>query len=58
MPYYDITNLVTVTKMDMIDEMPCSYDTLRYYCGENTAPSLSQTCAKVSAAPEFDYPIS
>jgi hypothetical protein len=57
MPYYDITNLVTVTKTDTIDEMCCSYDTLRNNRCENTAPSLSQTCAKISAAPEFDYPI-
>jgi hypothetical protein len=29
MPYYDVANLVTVTKTNMIDEMPCSYETLR-----------------------------
>ena len=29
MPYYKVTNLVTVTKMNMIDEMPCAYGTLR-----------------------------
>jgi len=27
-------------------------------CCENTAPSLLQTCAEVSAPPKFDYPIS
>jgi len=29
MPYYDVANLVSVTKMNMIDEMPCGYGTLR-----------------------------
>jgi len=28
MPYYDVANLVTVTKTNMIDEMPCGYGTL------------------------------
>jgi hypothetical protein len=29
MPYYDVANLVTVTKTNMIDVMPCGYGTLR-----------------------------
>ena len=29
MPYYDVANLVTVTKTNIIDEMPCGYGTLR-----------------------------
>jgi hypothetical protein len=29
MPYYDVANLVTVTKTNMTDEMPCGYGTLR-----------------------------
>jgi len=29
MPYYDVVNLVTVTKINMIDVMPCGYGTLR-----------------------------
>ena len=29
MPYYDVANLVTVPKNNMIDEMPCGYGTLR-----------------------------
>jgi hypothetical protein len=29
MPYYDVANLVTVTKSNMVDEMPCGYGTLR-----------------------------
>ena len=28
MPYYEVTNLVTVTKMNMIDETPCAYGPL------------------------------
>ena len=29
MPYYEVANLVTITKTNMIDEMPCAYGTLR-----------------------------
>jgi len=29
MPYHDVVNLVTVTKMNMIAETPCSYGNLR-----------------------------
>jgi len=29
MPYYEVVNLGTVTKTNMIDEMPCAYGTLR-----------------------------
>jgi len=28
MPYYEVANIVTVTKTNMIDEMPCAYGTL------------------------------
>jgi len=28
MPYYEVANLVTVTKTNMIEEMPCAYGTL------------------------------
>jgi hypothetical protein len=28
MPYYEVANLVTVTKMNMINQMPCTYGTL------------------------------
>jgi hypothetical protein len=54
MPYHDVMNLMTVAKMNMIDEMTCGYRTLRNYCCENMAPSLLQTFAKVSVAPKFD----
>ena len=29
MPYYDVANLVTLTKTNLIHEMPCGYGTLR-----------------------------
>jgi hypothetical protein len=29
MPYYDIVNLGTIRKTNIIDEMPCGYGTLR-----------------------------
>jgi hypothetical protein len=29
MPYYDVGNLVTVTKTNLIQETPCGYGTLR-----------------------------
>jgi hypothetical protein len=29
MPYNDVTNLVMITKMKMIDDMACGYGTLR-----------------------------
>jgi hypothetical protein len=29
MPYYNVANLVTVTKTNMIDEMPCGFGTFR-----------------------------
>ena len=33
MPYYDVANLVTLTRTNMIDEMPCAYGTLRVVSG-------------------------
>jgi len=33
MPYYEVANLVTVTKTNMIDEMPWAYGTLRVASG-------------------------
>jgi hypothetical protein len=29
MPDYDVANFLTVTKMNMIDDMPCTYGTVR-----------------------------
>jgi len=33
MPYDEVANLVTVTKTNTIDEMPCAYGTLRVASG-------------------------
>jgi len=33
MPYYEVANLVTVTKTNMIDEMHCAYGNLRVASG-------------------------
>jgi hypothetical protein len=30
MPYYEEANLVTITKTNMMDDMPCAYETLRH----------------------------
>ena len=69
MPWYDVAHRVTVTKTNMIDEMPCGYGTLQNHWCENMAPSplqslcrglsssrsLPQTCTEVSTAPQCDY---
>ena len=33
MPYYEVANVVTVTKTNIIDEMPCAYGTLHVASG-------------------------
>jgi len=33
MPYYEVVNLVTVRKTNMIDQMPCAYGTLHVASG-------------------------
>jgi len=48
MPYYEVANLVTVTKTNMIDEMPCAYGTLR-----TTALRIRHQVSR-RAAPKFD----
>ena len=49
MPYYDVANIVTVTKTNIIDEMPCDYGTLR-------ATGVSRrACAEVSVALEVSH---
>ena len=56
MPYYDVSNLVTVTETNMIDKMPCCDRTLRT-TGVRLQHQVScRACAAVSAAPKFDYP--
>jgi hypothetical protein len=56
MPYYDVVNLVTVTKTEMIYEMPYSYGTIRS-AGVRIRHQVSHSaCADVSVAPILDYP--
>jgi len=33
MPYYEVANLVTVTKTNMIDKIRCAYGTVRVASG-------------------------
>jgi len=52
MPYYNVANLGTVTKTNMIDEMPCGYGTL-IVTGVRIWHQVSRkACAEVSAALE------
>ena len=50
MPYYDVANLVTVSKMNMIRSNALWL--CNNHCGANTASSLPQSCAAASAALE------
>jgi len=52
MPYYDVANLVTVTKTNMIDEMPCGYGTPRTTGVRIWHQVSHRGCAEVSAALE------
>jgi hypothetical protein len=68
MTYYDVANLVTVTKTNMIRRNALWL--CKNNCCEITAPSLPQcsclgssqclteSCAEVTGAPKFDYRIS
>jgi hypothetical protein len=58
MAYYDLTILVTITTMNMVEEMCCGYGTISNHCCEKTAQCLQQTSEKVSAASKCDYSIS
>jgi hypothetical protein len=53
MPYYDVAKLVTVTKTNMINEIPCDYGTLRTTGGGIWHQVTHSACAEVSAAPEI-----
>jgi hypothetical protein len=52
MPYYDVANLVTATKTNMIDEMPCGCGTLRTTGVRIWHQVSRRACAEVSAALE------
>jgi len=53
MPYYDVANLVTVTKMNMIRRNAMWL--CKNHFGEFMASSLPQSCAAVLAAPEVSH---
>jgi len=53
MPYYDVANLVTVTKMNMIRRNALWL--CKNHCCENTASRLPQSWAAVSAALEVSH---
>ena len=53
MPYNDVANLVTVTKMNMIRRNALWL--CQNHCSKNTATSLPQSCAAVSAALEVSH---
>jgi len=55
MPYYDVANLVTVTKTNMIDEMPCGYGTLRTTGVRIWHQVSCRACAEVPAALEVSH---
>jgi len=52
MPYYDVANLVNVTKTNMIDEMPSGYRPLRTTGVRIWRQVFRRPCAEISAAPE------
>jgi hypothetical protein len=57
MPYYDVANLVTVTRTNLMYEMPCSYGSLRltavriWLYVSRTAAHKSQAALEVSHRP-------
>ena len=58
MPYYDVANRVTVTKMNMIEEMPYGYGSLRI-TALRIRHQVSRRPAQSSLLiQKFDYPIS
>jgi hypothetical protein len=64
MPYYDVADLVSPTKTNLIHEMPCGYGNLRttavrirHYISRRAA-QRSQAAVEVSQAAKFDYSIS
>jgi len=52
MQYYDVANLVTVTKTNMIDKIPCGCGMLRTTGVRIWHHVSSRACAEVSAALE------
>jgi hypothetical protein len=52
MPYYDVANIVSVTKTNMIKEMPCGYETLKTTSVKIWHQVSRRGCAAVSAGLE------
>jgi len=50
MPYYDVANLVTVTKTNMINEIPCGCRTLRTGAVKIWREVACRACVDISAA--------
>jgi len=55
MPYYDVANLVIVTKMNIIDGMPCGCGTLRTTGVKIWHQISGSTWDEVSASPDVCY---
>jgi len=55
MPYYDVANLVTITKTNMFNEMPCGYGTLGTPGGRIRHQLSRRACAEVVAAFEVSH---
>jgi len=53
MPCYDVANLVTVTRMNMVRRNALWL--CENHCCENTASSVPKSCAAVSAALELSH---
>jgi len=55
MPYYDVANLGTLTKTNMINEMPCGYRTLRTAGVTIWHQDFCRVCAEVPADSEVSH---
>jgi hypothetical protein len=55
MPYCNVANLVTVTETNMIDEIPCSYGTLRTTQVRIRHQVSRCACAEVLLAAKFNF---
>jgi len=50
MPFHDVANVVSVTKTNMINEMPCAYETLKTTGVKIWHQVSRRACAAVSVA--------
>jgi hypothetical protein len=58
MPYYDEAHLVTVTKTNMIDEIPCGYGTLRSTTVRIRHQVSRRPAQRSPLVQKFNYPVS